>query len=130
MELRVAGPVVTPVPGQPEVAYDWWLSAPWTPPTPVKATEWRVSLMSGQVVALFGYDPYVNWPEVGPCEITAAMVEYARIGLAADVPPVWSPRRRGRSGSTPPCGASNARRAAPFTYGRIVVTTEGIALAP
>jgi len=27
MELGVAGPFVTPVPGQPDVAYNWWLSA-------------------------------------------------------------------------------------------------------
>jgi len=27
MELGVPGPVVTPVPGQPDVAYDRWLSA-------------------------------------------------------------------------------------------------------
>jgi len=73
------------------------LFAPCTPPTPVKATEWRDSLMSGQVVALFGYDPYFNWSEVGPCEITAAMVEYARIGLAADVPPcLESPQTRAK----------------------------------
>jgi len=97
MELGVAGPVVTPVPGQPDVAYDWWLSASWTPPTPVTATEWRDSLTSGQVVALFGYDPSVNWSELGPCEITAAMVEYARIGLAADVLPcLESPRTRAK----------------------------------
>ena len=76
---------MTPVPGQPDVAYDWWLSTSRTPPTPVTATEWRDSLTSGQVVAFFGYDPSVNWSEVGPREITAAMVEYARIGLAADV---------------------------------------------
>jgi len=87
MVLGVAGRVVTPVPGQLDVAYDWWLSASWTPPTPVTATEWRDSLTSGQVVALFGYDPSVNWSEVGPYEITGAMVEYARMGLAADVPP-------------------------------------------
>ena len=93
MELGVAGPIVTPVPGQPDVAYDWWLSASWTPPTPVTATEWRDALTSGQVVALFGYDPSINWSEVGPCEITAAMVEYARIGLAADVPPCLEPPR-------------------------------------
>jgi len=87
MELGVAGPVVTPVPGQLDVACDWWLSASWTAPTLVTATEWRDSLTSGQVVALFGYDPSVSWSEVGPCEITAAMVEYARIELAADIPP-------------------------------------------
>jgi len=97
MELGVAGPVVTPVPGQPDVAYDWWLSTSWTPPTPVTATKWRDSLTSGQVVALFGYDPSVNWSEVGPREITAAMVEYARIGLAAVVPPcLESPRTRAK----------------------------------
>jgi len=97
MELGVAGPVVTPVPEQPDVAYDWWLSATWTPPTQVTATEWRDSLTSGQVVALFGYDPSVNWSEVGPCKIAAAMVEYARIGLAADVPTcLLSPRTRAK----------------------------------
>ena len=97
MELGVAGPVVTPVPGQPDVAYDWWLSTSWTPPTPVTATEWRDSLTSGQVGALFGYDPSVNWSEVGPREITAAMVEYARIGLAGVVPPcLESPRTRAK----------------------------------
>jgi len=97
MELGVAGPVVTPVPGQPDAAYDWWLSASWTPPTPVTATKWRDSLTSAQVVALFGYDPSVHWSDVGPCEITAAMVEYARIGLAADVRPcLKSPRTRAK----------------------------------
>jgi len=97
MELGVACPVVNPVPGQPDVAYDWWLSASWTPPTPVTATEWLDSLTSGQVVALFGYDPSINWSEVGPCEITAALVEYARIGLTADVfPCLESPRTRAK----------------------------------
>jgi len=63
----------------------------------VTATEWRDSLTSGQVVALFEYDPSINRSEVGPCEITAAMVEYARIGLAADVPPcLESPRTRSK----------------------------------
>jgi len=129
MELGVVGPVVNPVPGQPDVAYDWWLSTSWTPSTPVMSTEWRDPLTSAQVVALFGYDSSVNWSEVGPCEITAAMVEYARIGLAADVPPACSPRGRARSGSTSLFGATYARRDAPFTQGSIVVTTEGIALA-
>jgi len=97
MELGVAGPVVTPVPGQPDVAYDWWLSAAWSFPTPGTATDWRDLLTTGQVVALFGYDPSVNWSEVGPCEITAAMVEYARIGLATDVPTcLESPRTRAK----------------------------------
>ena len=75
MELGVAGPVVTPVPGQPEVAYDWWLSASWTPPTPVTATEWRDSLTSGQVVALFGYDPSINWSEVLGFEICTTQLQ-------------------------------------------------------
>jgi len=97
MELGVAGPVATPVPGQPDVAYDWWLSTSWTPPTPVTATEWRDLLTSGQVVASFEYDPSVNLSEVGPCEITAATVKYARIGLAADVIPcLESPRKRAK----------------------------------
>jgi len=59
------------------------------------ATEWRDSLTSGQVVAIFGYDPSVNWAAVGPREVTAAVVEYARIGLAGVVPPcLESPRTR------------------------------------
>jgi len=87
MELGVFGPVVTSVPGQPDVAYDWWMSATWTPPTPVMATELRDSLTSGQVVALFGYDPSINWTAVGPREVTATLVKYARIGLAGVVPP-------------------------------------------
>jgi len=51
------------------------------------ATEWRDSLTSGQVVALFGYNPSINWAAVCLREVTAAMVEYARIGLAGVVPP-------------------------------------------
>jgi len=95
LELGVTGPVVTPIPGQLDVAYDWWLSALWTPPTPVPATEWRDSLTSGQVVALFGYDPFVNWATVCPCEVPAAMVKYARVGLAGVVPTsLESPRTR------------------------------------
>jgi len=87
LELGVPGPVVTPIPGQPDIAHDWLLSASWKPPTPVTATEWRESLTSGQVVALFGYDPSSNSAAVGPREVTAAMVEYARVGLAGVVPP-------------------------------------------
>jgi len=130
MELGVAGPVVTPVPGQLDVACDWWLSASWTAPTLVTATEWRDSLTSGQVVALFGYDPSVNWSEVGPCEITAAMVEYARIELAADIPPrLESPRTRAKRFHT-------ALRRVLRKAGRPVHVweyrrhAEGIALAP
>ena len=97
VELGVTGPVVSPIPGQPDVAYDWWLSTSWTPPTLVTATEWRGSLSYGQVGALFGYDPSVNWTAVGPREITAAMVKYARIGLAGVVPPcLESPRTRAK----------------------------------
>ena len=93
LELGVTGPVVTPIPGQPDIAYDWGLSASWTPPTPVTATKWRDSLTSGQVVALFGYDPSVNWAALGPREVTAAMLDYDRIGLAGVVPPcLKSPR--------------------------------------
>jgi len=63
----------------------------------VTVTEWRDSLTSGQVVALFGYEPSINWSEVGPCEITAALVKYARIMLAADVSPcLESPRTRAK----------------------------------
>jgi len=75
LELGVAGPVVTPVPRQLDVAYEWWLSYLWEPPTPVTATAWRDSLTSGLVLAIFGHDAAVNWAEVGPPEITAAMVE-------------------------------------------------------
>ena len=97
IELGVTGPVVTPIPGPPDVAHDWLLSPSWTPPTPVTATEWRDSLTSGQVVALFGYDPSVNWTAVSSRENTAAMVEYARIGLAGVVPfCLESPRTRAK----------------------------------
>jgi len=47
----------------------------------------RDSLTSGKVVALFGHDATVNWADVGPPQITAALVKYARIGLARVVPP-------------------------------------------
>ena len=97
LELGIAGPVVTPVPGQPDVAYDWWLSSLWEPPSPVTDTAWRNSLTSGKVVGIFGHDEAVNWAEVGPPEITAAMMEYARIGLAGVVPPcLESPRTRSK----------------------------------
>jgi len=81
------GPVATPVPGQPDVAYDWWLSSMWKPPAPMTATAWRDSLTSGKVISLFGHDGAVNWAEVGPPELTAALVEYARVGLAVFVAP-------------------------------------------
>ena len=88
-------PVATPVPGQPDVAYGWWLSSLWEPPAPMTATAWRDSPTSGKVVALFGHDAAVNWAEVGPPEITAALVEYARIGLAGVGPPcLETPRTR------------------------------------
>jgi len=51
------------------------------------ATAWRDSLTSGKVVALFGHDGAVNWADVGPPELTVALVECARIGLAGVVPP-------------------------------------------
>jgi len=51
------------------------------------ATAWRDSLTSGKVVALFGHDAAVNWAKVGPSEITAALMEYTRVGLAGVVPP-------------------------------------------
>ena len=53
LELGFAGPVATPVPGQPDVAKDWWLSSLWVPPSPGTATAWRDSLTSGKVVDLF-----------------------------------------------------------------------------
>jgi len=87
------GPVSTPVPGQPDVAYDWWLSSLWEPPAPMTATAWRDSLKSGKVVAFFRHDGAVQWAEVGPPELTAALVEYARIGLAGVVPPRLEPPR-------------------------------------
>jgi len=87
LKLGVTSPVVTPIPGQPDVARDWWSSASWTPPTPATATKWRDSLTSGPVVALYAYDPSVNWAAVGPREVTAAVVQDARIGLAGVVPP-------------------------------------------
>jgi len=91
------GPVATPVTGQPEVAYDWWLSSLWEPPAQMTPTAWRVSLPSGKVVALFGHDGAMNWAEVGPPEITAALVEYTRIGLAGVVPPcLETPRTRAK----------------------------------
>jgi len=63
----------------------------------VTATEWRDSLTSGQVVALFGYDPSVNWAAVRHREVTAAPVKYARIGLDGVVPPcLESPRTRAK----------------------------------
>jgi len=79
------GLVATPVPGQPDVAYDWWLSSLWEPPAPMTATAWRDALTSGKVVALFGHDGAVNWAEVGPLELSAALVEYSRIGLSGVV---------------------------------------------
>jgi len=130
LELGVTGPVVTSIQRRPDVARYQWLSASWMPPTPVTATGWRDSLTSRQVVALFRYDPSINWAATGPREVTAAMVEYARIGLAYVVPSsAWSLRVRDRSGFTPLCGASCAQRAAPSTLGSIVATTDGIALA-
>jgi len=84
---------VTPIPGQPDVARDWWLSASWKPPTPATATELRGSLTSGQVVALFEYDSFVSWAAVSPGEVTADVVECARLALAAVIPPcLESPR--------------------------------------
>jgi len=93
LELGIVGPVATPVPGQPDVAYDWWLCLRWEPPAPMPAMAWRDSLTSGKVVALSGHDRAVNWAEVGPPELTAALVEYARIGLAGVVPPCLKTRR-------------------------------------
>jgi len=44
-----------------------------------------------------GYDPFVNWAAVGRGEVTAAIVEYARMGLAGVVPPcLESPRTRAK----------------------------------
>ena len=61
------------------------------------ASEWRHSLTSEQVVALFGYDSCIILTVVGPCEVTTALVEYARIGLAGFVPPcVESPRTQAK----------------------------------
>jgi len=79
MELWIVGPVATPVPGQPDVAYDWWLSSLWEPLVPMTATAWRDSLTSGKVIALFGHNGAVNWTEVSPPELTATLVEYPRL---------------------------------------------------
>jgi len=54
---------------------------------------WRDSLTSGKVLALFGHDAAVNWAKVGPPEISAAQVEYARIRLSGVVPPCLETRR-------------------------------------
>jgi len=97
LELGIVGPVATPVPGQPDVAYDWWLSSLWEPPAPMTATVWRDSLTSGKVLALFGRDGAVNRAEVGPQELTAALVEYAHLGLAGVVTPcLETPRTRAK----------------------------------
>jgi len=91
LELGIVGPAATPVAGQPDVAYNWWLSSLWEPPASMTGTAWRDSLTSANVVALFGHDGAVNWAEVGPPELTAALVEYARIGLAGVVTPCLEP---------------------------------------
>jgi len=97
LELGIVGPVVTPVLGQPDVAYDWWLSSLWQPPAPMTATAWRDSLTSGKVVSLFGDDGAVNCGGVGPPELTAALLEYARLGLAGVVTPcLETPRTRAK----------------------------------
>jgi len=80
LEFGIVGPVATPVPWQPDVAYDWWLSSLWEPPAPMTATACRDSVTSGRVVALFGHDVAVNWAEVGPQVLTTARVEYAASG--------------------------------------------------
>jgi len=61
------------------------------------ATARRDSLSSGKVVALFGHDGALNWAEVGPPELIAALVEYARIGLAGVLTPcLETPRTRAK----------------------------------
>jgi len=116
LELGIVGPVATPVPGQPDVAYDWWLSSLWEPPATMTATAWRDSLTSGKVVALFGHNGAVNRAEVGPRELTAALVEYARIGLAGVVTPcLETPRTRAKRfhaalAPCPPWGGSPSPR--------------------
>jgi len=97
LELGIVGPVATLVPGQPDIAFDWSLSSLWEPPAPMTATTWRDSLTSGKVIALLGDDGARNWAEVGPPELTAALVEYARIGRAAVVMPcLETPRTRAK----------------------------------
>jgi len=97
LELVTLGSDATLVPWQPDAAYDWWLSSLWEPPAPMKATAWRDSLTSGKVVAFFGHHGAVNWSEVGPPELTAALVEFARIGLAGFVTPcLETPRTRAK----------------------------------
>ena len=75
LELGIVGPVATPVPGQPDVAYDWCLSSLWEPPAPMSATAWRDSRTSGKVVALFGHDGAVNMAKVRQPGLTAALEE-------------------------------------------------------
>jgi len=81
-----AGPVLTPNFGQPDVASNWWLSLSRDPLSRVTTTVWREPLTSRIVVALLGHDSDVNWAEVGPPETSAAVVEYARIGLPGVIP--------------------------------------------
>jgi len=62
------------------------------------ATAWRESLTSAKVVALFRRNGVVNWAEVSPEELTAALVEYARTGLAGVVTPsLETPRTLART---------------------------------
>jgi len=125
--LGIVGPVATPVPGQPDVAYDWWLSLLWEPPAPMKATAWRDSLTSRKVVALFGHDRAVNWAEVGPPELTAALVEYARIGLAGVVTPcLETPRTRAKRFHA---ALRRVLRGAGRMFASTAAATKGIALA-
>jgi len=95
LELEIVGLVATPVPEQPDVAYDWSMSSLWEPPAPMTATAWLDSLTSGKVVDLLVHDGAVNLAEVTPPELTAALVEYSRIGLAGVVNPcLETPRTR------------------------------------
>jgi len=85
LELEIVGLVATPVPEQPDVAYDRSMSSLWEPPAPMTATAWLDSLTSGKVVDLLVHYRTVKWAEVSPQELTAALVEYGRIGLAGVV---------------------------------------------
>jgi len=97
MEFGIVGPTGNADPGQSEVAQDWQLSPFWEPQARVTATTWRHSLESQRARKLFGFVSCINWADVGPREITGAMVEYARLGLATVVPPcLEEPRTRAK----------------------------------
>jgi len=130
LELGIADPVATPVPGQPP-----WLSIGGCPRceslfASMTGTACRHSLTSGKLVALFRHDAAVERAEVGPAEITAAQMEYACIGLDGVVPPcLETPRTRAKRFH------AALRRvlhipSRPFTSGSTAAAPRVVALAP